>query len=122
MEEHAKIILKGQQELGDKRKKVLDLQAQVQQLQESKKAAVTGVACADCTCISSLFCGVGRQFKEAARLTSEIKVMCGLVEESQEKLNEAEQSMVLSSKKLAQLSDQLSKVREEWSILEKTEG
>ena len=43
VENHTRKILTGQTELGEKRKNVRDLQAQVLQLQDSKKAAVTGI-------------------------------------------------------------------------------
>ncbi len=64
----------------------------------------------------------GRQFKEASRLTGESKTMSLLVEEQQELLTEAEQTMIASSQKLAQLSEDLSKAREELSQLERKEG
>lgn len=65
---------------------------------------------------------LGRQFKEASRLSSESKTFNTLLEQEQKILTEAEQSMVMSSKKLAQLSDELCKVREEESQLERKEG
>lgn len=43
VEEQTTAILAGQTELGEQRKKVRDLQAQLLQIQESKKAAVTGM-------------------------------------------------------------------------------
>ena len=43
VEEQTTSVLTGQNELGEQRKKVRDLQAQLLQIQESKKAAVTGI-------------------------------------------------------------------------------
>lgn len=65
---------------------------------------------------------LGRQFKEASRLAGESKAMVLRVEEEQNDLVEAEQTMAISSKNLAQLSDELCKVREEMSHMERREG
>lgn len=65
---------------------------------------------------------LGRQFKEASRLSNESKTLNTLLEQEQKILTEAEQDMVVSSKKLAQLSDELCIVREEVSQLERKEG
>ena len=48
--------------------------------------------------------------------------MCGLVQEEQESLAEAEKSMALSSDKLAELDDELCRIREKFSDLQKIEG
>ena len=123
VEKQTTAILTGQNELGEKRKKVRDLQAQLLQIQESKKAAVTGMCESgpwwDFSIISIL---TGRQFKEASRLAGESKSMSLQVEEQQEQLVEAERAMIASNQKLAELSDDFSRAREVLSHLERREG
>lgn len=49
VEEQTAKILRGQNELGEQRKRMRDMQAQLLQLQESKKAAVTGIHVCMCS-------------------------------------------------------------------------
>ncbi len=54
LKEQTKGILAGQTVLGEMRKNLRDSQSQVDQLLESKKAAVTGYYCFNYTCVPAL--------------------------------------------------------------------
>lgn len=124
VEEQTSKILTGQNELGELRRKVQSTQAQILQLLESKKAAVTGydIAKPCLLCHTVWLCIIGRQFKEASRLANESKSIGLVLEENKARLSDAEETMITSSKKLAELSDEHSKLRGELAKLEKNEG
>lgn len=122
IEAHTKKILAGQNELGEQRRKVQAIKDQFHQLLESKKAAVTGISGYSLVSLLLRSACVGRQFKEASRLAGESKTVGTLLEQEQSQLCDAEQNMLESSKRLAQLSDELSKCREDLLELERTEG
>ena len=64
----------------------------------------------------------GRQFKEAARIAAEMKVLSEEVSHAQEKLSDCELTLAEKNRELSVVSEQLAAAREEGALLERKEG
>ncbi len=66
--------------------------------------------------------GTGRQFKEAARIASEVKTITGRVEEVKQQISDSETKLAGLNKELTQHSEELEAVKNEADAQEKEEG